>query len=671
MYYRNYVSFRRGISTFSAVLAAVFINPSQLHAASFSELTSSSLEELMQQEVTSVSRKQENLYTAPAAVFVITAEDIRRRGFSSIPEALAMAPGVQVRAIDGNKWSIGVRGHSGIYSNKLLVQIDGRSIYTPTFSGVYWDQHQIPMLDIERIEVIRGSGATLWGANAVNGIINIITKHASDSQGANVVATLGNQDDGSVSIRYGDKVNESTFVRINAQRTEADSNSRYDGLSDANDSTTNRSLHFRLDSELSETDSIELSAGLNDNKTQQTISVLNLPPPSFFSINNQDQVDLTSFYLKGNWKHLHQNGAISDLQVVLDNYDRKELYLEQDLTTFDLDYQLTLPAIGNHNIILGMGYRQIDTDYQNSYAVSILPDNSDLDLYSFFAQDELIIIPERLSLTFGSKFEHHDFTGWEVQPNIRIAYTPSPGHFTWGAISKAARTPSIAERGSNIQGGLIFPATTWVLGNEETDSENVISYELGYRYFSSNLHTIDVAFFYNDYDDYLSFEQINPITFQMGNKLSGKSYGLELTSVWQPSASLQFAASYSYLDVEMEADNDSMDPLSVGVLNNSFAKNIVKLHSAWDINQQWSLDASIYYYDEIRIPSNYALFTNLSVDEVITTNARLSWRMNHDIELAIKANNIFDSKTLESVGESLSTPTEIDRSIVLSVNWDF
>ncbi|MGB0204776.1 MAG: TonB-dependent receptor plug domain-containing protein, partial [Neptuniibacter sp.] len=416
---------------------------------------------------------------------------------------------------------------------------------------------------------------------------------------------------------------------------------------------------------------IELSAGFNDNKTQQTISVLNLPPPSFFSLNNQDQLDLNSFYLKGNWKHLHQNGAQSDLQFVFDTYDREELYLEQDLKNYDLDYQLTLPAIGSHNLIFGMGYRRVDADYQNSYSVSILPDDNDIDLYSFFAQDELIILPEKLSLTFGSKFEHHDFTGWEIQPNLRIAYTPSPGHFTWGAISKAARTPSIAERGSNIQGGLTFPVTTWVLGNEETDSENVISYELGYRYFSSNLHSIDVAVFYNDYDDYLSFEQINPITFQMGNKLSGKSYGLELTSIWQPSASFKIAASYSYLDVEMEADNDSTDPLSVDVLNNSFAKHIVKLNSAWDINQQWSLDASIYYYDEIPIPSNYALFTNLSVDDVITTNARLSWRKNRNLELAIKANNIFDSKTLEAVGESFSTPTEIDRSIVLSVNWEF
>lgn len=671
MYYRNHVSFHSYFLAFAIVFAALFISPTPLHAASLSELTSSSLEELMQQEVTSVSRKQENLYTAPAAVYVITAEDIRRRGFNNIPEALAMAPGVQVRAIDGNKWSIGVRGHSGIYSNKLLVQIDGRSIYTPTFSGVYWDQHEIPMSDIERIEVIRGSGATLWGANAVNGIINIITKHTSDSRGAKIQVSAGNQDDGSASIRYGDQINENTFFRINAQRKETDSNSRYNGLGDANDSTTNHSLHVRLDSELSETDSIELSAGLHDNKTQQTVSVLNMPPPSFFSINNQDQVDLKSFYLKGNWKHLHQNGVQSNLQVFIDHYDRKELYLEQDLITYDLDYQLTLPALGSHNLILGMGYRRVDADYLNSYAVSILPNEANMDLYSFYAQDEYIIVPEQLSLTFGSKFEHHDFTGWEIQPNVRIAYSPTPGHFTWGAISKAVRTPSIAERGSNIQGGLTFPSTTWVNGSMEIDAENVTSYEIGYRYFSSNLYTFDAAFFYNDYDDYLSFEQINPITFQMGNKLSGKSFGVELTSVWQLSASVQLAASYSYLDVEMEADNDSTDPFSAEVLNNSYAKNSVKLHSSWDINQKWSLDTWLYYYDEIRTPSNYALFTNLTVEEAITVNARLAWSINHNLELALKANNIFDASTLESVGESLSTPTEIDRSIAFSVIWDF
>lgn len=659
--------------TYLSLFALFSILPQHLQAASLSELTSFSIEELLGQEVTSVSRKEQNLYTAPAAVYVITAEDIRRRGASNLPEALAMAPGLIVRAIDGNKWSVGSRGHSGVYSNKLLVQIDGRSIYTPTFSGVYWDQHTIPMHDIERIEVIRGSGATLWGANAVHGIINIITKHASDSQGGYVEASAGNKNEGSASIRYGGSISDSAQFRINALTSERDSNTRYDGTGSAKDSSENRSITFRIDGSPSMRDSWGVAGGFHDNKHQQSLSVLNtspaLPPFAFFQPNVSDEVEIKNLYLRGNWSHYHENGAESVLHFYVDDYDREEIYLTQDVKTYDLDYQLTLPAIGNHDLILGAGYRTINAKYKNTYAVSILPDETDLDLFSAFIQDEYTFIPDKLSMTIGSKFEHHDYTGWEIQPNVRLAYTPEPGHFTWASVSKAVRTPSIAERGSNIQTGFTVPVTTWAQGSSSLDSENVTSYEIGYRYFSSNLYTLDVSIFYNDYEDYLSFEQINPITFQMGNNRSGKSYGFELSSVWQPTASWQLSANYSYLNVDMKSDLDS--PQSVDVIHGSYAKNMFKLHSAWDISSRWSLDTWVYYIDEVPVPSTYALFQNISVPDSIATNARLAWKAHKDLEFALTARNIFDEKNLESVGESLSTPTEIERSIELTVSFSF
>ncbi|WP_415892189.1 TonB-dependent receptor plug domain-containing protein [Neptuniibacter sp. PT8_73] len=667
---KNYVSpFLRG--TCVGLSSLIFISSSNLYAADLSDLSMTSLEDLLNQEVTSVSKKQENLYTAPAAVYVITAEDIHRRGVTSIPEALAMAPGLLVRAIDGNKWSIGARGFSGVYSNKLLVQIDGRSVYTPSFSGVYWDQHNIPMHEIERIEVIRGSGATLWGANAVNGIINIITKHSSDSQGGRVQASIGNQLDGHANVRFGGQINEGTHYRINAQSSSWDANSLFNSQDDSFDAGRSKSIDFRIDGEYQKDNSWEISGGYRDNKHDQRLSVLNLPPLTFFATDVEDQVDLQAYHLKANLHLLHDSGAQSQFQFFVDNYEREEIYLTQDLTTYDLDYQLTLPAWENHNLIMGIGYRTVDADYVNSYAVSMLPAKTDLDLFSAFIQDEYTFIPDKLSLTFGSKFENHEYTGWEVQPNVRLSYVPSPGHFTWASISRAVRTPSIAERGSNIQGGITVPITTWVQGNPEIDSEKVTSYEIGYRYFSSNVYTADLSFFYNDYDNYLSFEQINPITFQMGNKLSGKSYGMELSTVWQPAASWQISASYSYVDVDMTADADGMDPISESVLNEAFARNMLKLHSAWDINHAWSLDAWVYYIDEIPVPSNYALFQGISIDEVVNTNLRLAWRAEKDLELSLTARNVFDGQSAEAIGESFSTPTEIDRSVVFSVIWDF
>lgn len=646
-----------------------------VQAASLTELTSFSMEELLGQEVTSVSRKQQNLYTAPAAVYVITAEDIRRHGASNLPEALAMAPGLMVREIDGNNWSIGSRGHSGIYSNKLLVLIDGRSIYTPTFSGVYWDQHNIPMHEIDRIEVVRGSGATLWGANAVNGIINIITKHASDSQGGYLEASAGNQNKGSVSIRYGGEISETTQFRVNANTSERDSNTRYDGSGSSEDSASNRSISFHIDGSPSKMNTWGVTGGFHDNEHKQSLSVFNTPPTvppfAFYQADVSDEVEIKNYYLKGNWNHFHNNGAESSFQFYIDDYDREEIYLTQDVRTYDLDYQLTLPAMGNHSLILGAGYRTIDAKYKNSYAVSILPDVTDLDLFSTFIQDEYTFIPDKFLMTVGSKFEHHDYTGWEVQPNLRFAYTPVPGHFSWVAISKAVRTPSIAERGSNIQGGITVPITTWVQGNANNESEDVTSYEVGYRYYSSNHYTVDAAVFYTEYKDYLSFEPINPITFQMGNKLSGKTYGFELSTVWQPTASWQLSANYSYTNVDMGAEPDSLDPLSVNVLNGSFANNMFKLHSAWDITPKWSLDTWIYYIDDVPVPSNYALFENISTSDAIKANARLAWRAQKDLEVALTAKNIFDDSNLESVGEAFSTPTEIERSIELTVSFSF
>jgi len=659
---------RTGLMVCASTLFTTLTSTS--YAANLSDLSKTSLEDLLQQEVTSVSKKQENLYTAPAAVYVITAEDIRRRGVRNLPQALAMAPGLQVRAIDGNKWSVGARGNTGIYANKLLVQIDGRSIYTPTFSGVYWDQHNIPMSEIERIEVIRGSGATLWGANAVNGVINIITKHSSDSQGVRLEASIGTQDDGSANARVGGKLSDDVTYRVNAQSDNLASNDNRAVAGEAFDSSNSRSLNLRLDGKNSEQSSWDLSAGFHDNKHDQTLAVLNVPPPSFFAANVADEVDVETFFLKGNWNYQHANGAQSQLQLFVDNYQREEAYLSQDVTTYDLDYQISLPAIGKHHLMLGAGYRSIEADYRNSYAVSILPNHAHLDLFSLFIQDEYQLIPDKLSLTFGSKFEHHEYTGWETQPNIRLSYTPAPGHFAWGAISRAVRTPSVAERGSNIQGGVTVPITTWVQGNTEIDSEKLTSYELGYRYFSSNLYTFDASIFYNKYDDYLSFEQINPITFQMGNNVSGNSYGLELSSVWQLKPNWQLAANYTYTDVNLSPNADSSDFLSGQVLDRAFARNMLKLHSAWDINPQWSLDAWVYYIDELPVSSNFALFQSIAVDDLINTNVRVAWRPDQDMELAVTARNLFDSHTLESVGESLSVPTEIDRSIVLTLSWD-
>ncbi|MGB0468481.1 MAG: TonB-dependent receptor plug domain-containing protein [Pontibacterium sp.] len=639
-------------------------------ASDVDQLIDLPLQALLDMEVTSVSRREQNLLTAPAAIHVVTSEDLRRRGVTSIPDALRMVPGLHVASIDGNKWTVSSRGFSMRYANKLLVQIDGRSVYTPTYSGVYWDMQDVLISDIDRIEVIRGPGATLWGANAVNGVINIITKSAVDTVGVQVEAGAGNQLQRMASFRYGAQLSENLYGRFYGKQRKYNSNDLLFGGGDAYDSWDASSVGFRLDAEVDDTDSWTLQGDVFDNNENQTLSVLLQPAPVFVEQAVKDDYESQGWNLLGRWTHSYQDQSSSQLQLYWDHAERDERYLGQNLDTLDLDLQHQLAPVGRQSFIWGLGYRRIDASYRNSFAVSILPDSQHLNLYSAFIQDQIALSPDELTLTLGSKFEHNDFTGWEVQPSVRLMWMPGTGHSLWSSVSKAVRTPSIVEYSGRVA-ITTLPSTVFWNADGGLKAEKMTAYEVGYRYNGNRQYSLDAALFYNDYDQYLSFEPVSMTDIIGRNQIYGRSYGLELSAVWQAAAWWQLKAGYSYVNIRMENRNDSRDVKSANVTEASSPENTLTLHSAMELGGNWELDAWLSYVDEVPEPSLVPVIDGLDVDSYISANARVAWQVRPDLELSITANNLFDDQHLEYIGEYFSTPTEIRRSIFAQIRWNF
>ncbi|NOQ45790.1 MAG: TonB-dependent receptor plug domain-containing protein, partial [Desulfobulbaceae bacterium] len=371
--------------------------------------------QLMQITITSVTKKPQNLSDAAAAVFVITQDDIHRSGVTSTPEALRMAPGLQVGRVDANKWAITSRGFSGTFANKLLVMIDGRTVYSPAFSGVYWDAQDTLLDDIDRIEVIRGPGATIWGANAVNGVINIITKKASDTRGGLISVGGGNQDQFMGGLRYGTQIGELGHGRAYLTYHKQNSFELHQTGEDTFDDWDSLRTGFRMDSEPEDKDSWTLQGDLYSNNENQIVSPFWLPEYPYFST-KYDDFEASGWNMLGRWRKKLSNTSSCTIQTYYDYTNRDEAIIEQTHRTFDLDLQYQTQLGKRNNLVMGLGYRLVDADFDNTFQVSVFPQERSENLSSGFIQDEIMLAPDRLWLTLGAKWEHNDFTGNEIQP---------------------------------------------------------------------------------------------------------------------------------------------------------------------------------------------------------------------------------------------------------------
>ena len=579
----------------------------------------------MNMEVSTVSRTESTVGQSPAAVYVITNEMIKRCGARNIPEALRLAPGVQVAQVNQSSWAISIRGFNARYANKLLVQIDGRAIYTPTFGGVYWDQRQVALEDVERIEIIRGPGATVWGANAVNGVINIVTKSSAETQGLLLQTGGGDQHRSFNTLRAGGQQGDLHWRITGLQMDDAPG---YTTLPTGPwDSMRLGQGSFRLDWTPTQCDTLTLQGDfLGEHDTFRAADVFDVYQ------NDPESVRTTDFLAR--WTRKLDNDRDWSVQLYYDNEYRRATGLVsilQNVNTFDFDSQYHLKIHDRHDVVCGFGYRNYETTLlsQGPAQYVFIPPKDSFDIISYFVQDTIELQQDRLFLTAGIKLEHNDFTNFEYQPTIRLLITPNDRTAVWGAISRAVRTPSVAERDMVLYGGLIH-------GTRSVRSEQLLAYELGIRRQPSDRLYWDLAVFYNRYDNLIGLYPLFPPPSITANNGYGNTYGYELVATYEVNKNWRLRGSYSFLVEDITYGNNG-GPYTTYL--GTDPRNQCFLHSAWNLSDTTTFDAILRYVDRLEI----------GVPSYLVMDLRLGWEPSKNLEFALVGQNLLENHHLEFV----------------------
>ncbi len=617
------------------------------------------LEDLMNLTVTSVSKKEQKVSETAAAVFVITQEDIRRTAATSIPEALRMVPGIQVARVDANKWAISARGFNGRFANKLLVMIDGRVVYNPLFSGVIWETQDTVLEDVDRIEVIRGPGGTLWGENAVNGVINIITKHSSDTQGALISAGAGTEERGFGTVRYGGTIGDDLSYRVWGKYVSRDEGFRED---EAHDDWQIGRGGFRSDWELNSKDSLTLQGSYYDGSAGQELKRPTLTPPAFFDTPVND-IGYSGGDIQFHWDHRIDDTSDFSFSMY---YDRTELddfdtLADAKINVFDVDIQHRLPVMENHELLWGLEYRRTWDTIRSSPITTLEPSSRTLNLFSGFLQDEFTLKPEEWYLTLGSKLTHNDFTGLEVQPNIRLRWTPSPDQTVWAAVSRAVRTPSrIEDDVQALVAGTPFGFARAV-GDNDVHSENVIAYELGYRTQAFTSVSLDVTAFFNTYDNLVATTPTPSrlLDQQFGNPVEAEVFGAEVAADAQLFDWWRLRSGVTYL--QMQFRGESRLPGAVGSTDKS-PDHQFSLQSYMNVSEDIEINGGLRIADSL--PS-------LNVPHYVEADINIVWRPREGLEFSLVGQNLLDSHHPEFVDEFLSLPSDVERGAYVLTRWRF
>jgi iron complex outermembrane receptor protein len=599
------------------------------------------LEQLMDVEVTSVSRRPEKLSTTASAIQIITGDDIRRSGASSIPEALRLAPNLQVAQVSSSQWAVSARGFNNTLANKLLVLIDGRTIYTPLYAGVFWDVQNLPLDAVDRIEVVSGPGGTLWGANAVNGVINIITKPAKDTQGLLVEGGAGTELHGFGAVRYGGRSASGLAYRLYGHGFGRGSTVRADGT-DPRDSWGMGQGGVRLDWNGGKADAFSVQSDYYDGRPDT---------------DGRGRTVARGGNALGRWTRTLSEESDLQLQVYYDRSWRDfGIGLTEDLTTYDLDGQHRFQLGRRQEVVWGLAARLMVDDTESDTSLAFLPANRTLQLYGGFVQDEIALSGDRLRLSLGSKFEHNSYTGFEVQPSVRLAWTPASRHTVWGAVSRAVRMPSRIDRDFFL---FVAPSVP-ILAGSDIQSEKLIAYELGWRAQARPRLSLSVSTFYNDYDDLRTVEPGPPpagIPFTLGNGLRGHAYGAELATVYQVSDRVRLRGGYTFLKKKLSLKPGSADP-NGGRGEGNDPEHQFLIQSSADLPGQLELDAVFRFVDALpdpRVPS----YADLDL--------RLGWKAAEHLELAVVGQNLLHGKHIEF--NSSPSAREVQRGVYGRITW--
>ena len=655
------------------LLLGIAVPPAALAQKSTPDLSQLSIEDLMNIEITSASRKEQRAADAAAAVFVITQDDIRRSGMTTVPDLLRLAPGVQVAQINSNKWAVSVRGFNALYANKLLVLVDGRSVYNRIFSGVLWDTEDLMLDDIDRIEVIRGPGAAIWGANAVNGVINIVTKGAAETQGGLVRVDAGHSG-GQGAVRYGGSVGAANY-RVYSQWTGRNQSLIVPGTG-ANDASHSTTTGFRADW-TGRPDVFTLEGNFTAGQARALWPNFDPQTIALDPIAN-DPTDTQGGHVLGRWTRTRPSGASLQVQSFVDLAGRQEPIGDYHRGAFDVDAQYHT-AIGAHqDLVAGGGYRYIDEAFEGHAGFSLTPSESRSSLLTAFVQDEIAMFTNRLAVTLGSQVQYDSDFGAGLQPTLRVMWKGLPRQRLWAATSRALRTPSLQDLGIRVDyppapsdSGL--PLLVTVLGNPATETERLVDAEAGYRLEIGTAASIDVTGFVGRYSHLQTQEPRAPIvqfvpsprilvTSQFGNLLDATTRGLEVAGHWQVVPAWRLDASGTTFHVTPRLAAASQDLAAVSA-DGSAPGTQWQVRSSYSPDVHATLDLAIFHVGAL---------TELQVGAYTRADISAEWRFTNRLSVKAIGQNLFDEAHAEFGGAgSLLLSTQVPRSASLRLRWAF
>jgi iron complex outermembrane receptor protein len=638
------------------------------NAASAEDLLNLSMEDLMKVEVSTASRHSESRKQTPAAITVLTAEDIRRSGATSLPEVLRLVRGVYVARLDANKWSVSSRGFGGRFANKMLVLVDGVSIYSPLFSGTFWEAENVMIEDIERIEVIRGPGGATWGANAVNGTINIITKPASET-GNLLRAGTGTEDRARLGVRVSEQVSEDLALRVSGQylhRGEMEFPQGGGSLDEYYGGDT----QFRMDWNPNERDHLTLAAKYIHMKAHESYVLAQRFVPWSRTSHDISLLDQTNLSLQ--WNRQQDHGGEMTLRAYFDYWDNRSVVLDDRRYVVDVEHEWRRPVGDRVELVYGGGINHVWDDIGARYG-AFFPEHTSDTTVDFFGSISYWAVPEKLRLVAGTRAEMNDYTGFEIEPTLRATWLAAENHTVWASISRAIRVPARGETDIFLP-SLGFPGGYAALvGNDGMESESLIAYELGYRFTPRPTLALELELFFNHYHDLRTIELTRPyvawqpapmlvVPFVSRNNMEAESAGGSIFIDWRPVERWRLRAHWTYFNLTLRPQFRTLDLLTEDATNDA-PRHIFTIWNSFDITPKVTLDAILQYTDRL---------DGLDVEDYFTANLRLGWKPREDLEIAIVGSNLLEPERLEYRSSLVNTETAlIERGIYAEVSWQF
>lgn len=650
--------------------AAVDAGPASQPAPN--DLTSMSLEDLMKVEVTTVSRQKQSIGEAPAAVTVIGQDDIHRSGMNTIPDLLRLVPGIDVARFNSSAWAVGSRGFSDVYTNKLLVLADGRTIFGSTFGGVFWNAEDYLLQDLDRIEVVRGPGATLWGSTAVNGVINIVSKSAKDTQGWLVSGLGGNQQQGGA-VRFGGQIDDDTWFRVYTKYRNFGDQETAAGRS-AEDGWQSIQGGFRIDRESGD-NTLTLQGDIFGQQLSSSETQPILAPP-YQAIQNQT-FNADGGNILGRWTHRFSDTSDLSVQMYYDRFDHYELYAPFHQNQFDVGFQHKFQMTQRQQLIWGMEYRALldRVSARNGYTVN--PSARAMQFTSAFVQDDIAIVPERLHFIVGTKLEYDPYVNFQVQPGGRILWTPDKKNTVWASVSRALTTPARYQEDMNT----VFnafptpagPGFGGAVASRGLSPEELIAYEIGYRVSPVRAVSVDLNLYYNDYHRVIGTQTLTPtfvpaptphlfVPVRWTNNLEAQSYGGEVAATWNVTDNWRLTGSYSLLSLHVNATGPD-NAVRAGFYRGTSPEHQAQLRSYYNLTRNLQLNTAVFYVsqlDEGHIPAN------------VRVDANIDWQIRDNLDLMVGVQNLFDDRHPEFAGtESYFVPTELPRTFFARLTYRF